>query len=101
MEVLGPSCLKCDSVIAEQTDGSTHWVDIAHGGQTVREAFRELEIELQLSRGGLAQHLGLIVGNGRIREEVMLKLGDLKFRGEVQDFTNTEANPGQILVRIK
>lgn len=101
MEVSGPRCLKCDSVIAEQTDGSTVWVDIAHSGQTVREAMRELGYELRINGEGVSRYLGLIVGNGKIRDEVLARLGDLKFRGDIQGFENTETNPGQILVQIK
>ena len=101
MEILGPKCLKCDSVISEQTDGSTVWVDIAHNGQTVIDAMRELEYELRVNGEGLSRYLGLIVGNGKIREEVLARLGDLKFRGDIQGFKNTDANPGQIMVQIK
>ncbi len=101
MTVIGEHCPKCDAVIAHQTDGSTDWVDIAHGGQTVKEALIELNRELVFSRSGLARYLGLIVGNGKIRDEVLSRLGDLQFRGEIHGITTKAENPGQIIVQLK
>jgi hypothetical protein len=101
MSVVGDRCPKCDSVIADQTDGSTEWVDIAHAGQTVTEALRELDRELKISRLGLTKFLGLIVGNGKIRLEVLARLGDLEFRREIQGVSTNESNPGQIIVQLK
>ncbi len=101
MAIVLDRCPKCDSVIANQTDGSTNWVDIAHDGQTVKEALHELDRELLRGGQSLAKYLGLIVGNGRIREEVLARLGDLEFRGDIRGIKTKEKNPGQIIVQLK
>lgn len=101
MAITSDRCPKCDAVIADQTDGSTDWIDIAHDGQTVKEALSLLDRELRYAKAGLAKYLVLIVGNGKIRLEVLARLGDMQFRQEVIGYKNSDANPGQIMVQIK
>ena len=43
----------------------------------------------------------LIVGSGLIRDEVVLALRDLKFRGDIKDFDLESGNRGAVLVRLK
>lgn len=94
-------CPKCDNDLARQHDGSTVTVDIAHSGETVREALQKLESELNYTRKTTAKNIRLVVGSGLIRNEVLLTLGDMKFRGDVKDFDLESANAGAILVALK
>ena len=95
------NCPKCDNDLSRQHDGSTITVDIAHQGERVHEALRKMQDEIDLARKGTAMRLRFIVGTGRIREEVLRALGDLKFRGDILDFQSETSNPGAVQVRIK
>jgi hypothetical protein len=94
-------CPKCDNVLNLQHDGSTITVDIAHQGERVSEALRKMQSEIDLARKGVAMCIRLVVGSGLIRDEVLLALRDLKFRGDVKDFDLEPANVGAVLIRLK
>ncbi|MFT4799527.1 MAG: hypothetical protein ACI9B8_000698 [Sulfitobacter sp.] len=100
MTISAPRCPKCDGLIAVQTDGSTVQFDIAHQGETVREALAKLERWLDQVRQELPRYVRVIVGTGRIREEALGWLQDAQFRGDVLS-VETTANRGQILVQVK
>lgn len=101
MTVSAVRCPKCDSLISKQTDGSTVQFDIAHHGETVREALTNLERWLDEARQELPRFVRVIVGTGRIREEALGWLQDAEFRREVLSVEASESNRGQILVQIK
>jgi hypothetical protein len=94
-------CPKCDNALDCQHDGSTISVDIAHQGERVHEALEKMQHEIQQARRGVAKRLRLIVGSGRIRDEVMLSLRDLEFRGDIRDFEPEPFNAGSVLVTLK
>ena len=94
-------CPKCDNALNLQHDGSTITVDIAHQGERVSEALRKMQSEIDLARKGVAMCIRLVVGSGLIRDEVLLALRDLKFRGDIRDFDLESANVGAVLVRLK
>lgn len=94
-------CPKCDNALDLQHDGSTITVDIAHHGERVSEALRKMQSEIDLARKGVATCIRLVVGSGLIRDEVLLALRDLKFRGDVKDFDLESTNVGAVLVRLK
>lgn len=94
-------CPKCDNALDLQHDGSTITVDIAHDGERVREALRKMQSEIDLARKTTAMGIRLIVGSGLIRDEVLLALRDLKFRGDIKDFDLESPNGGAVLVRLK
>jgi len=94
-------CPKCDSVIDQQTDGSTITVDIAHHGETVREALRKMDTELELAKSGIAKNLRIVVGTGLIREESLRTLDDLQRRGVVVRFHPEPSNRGAIIIQLK
>ncbi len=96
-----PFCPKCDNALDLQHDGSTITVDIAHGGERVNEALRKMQSEIDLARKGVAMCIRLVVGSGLIREEVLLALRDLEFRGDIKDFDLESPNAGAVLVRLK
>ena len=95
------NCPKCDNALSLQHDGSTITVDIAHQGERVSEALQKMQSEIDFARKGVAMSLRLVVGSGLIRDEVMLVLRDLKFRGDVIDFEPESFNAGAVLVRLK
>ena len=96
-----PYCPKCDNALNLQHDGSTITVDIAHQGERVSEALLKMQSEIDLAQKGVAMNIRLIVGSGLIRDEVLLALRDLKFRGDVRDFEAESFNAGAVLVRLK
>jgi len=94
-------CPKCDNALNLQHDGSTITVDIAHQGERVSEALQKMQSEIDLARKGVTMCIRLVVGSGLIRDEVLLALCDLKFRGDVKDFEPESLNAGSVLVRLK
>jgi len=94
-------CPKCDNALDLQHDGSTITVDIAHDGERVSEALRKMQSEIDLARKDVATSIRLVVGSGLIRDEALLALRDLKFRGDVKDFDLEPSNSGAVLVRLK
>lgn len=96
-----PNCPKCDNALSLQHDGSTITVDIAHQGERVSEALRKMQSEIDLARKGVAMCIRLVVGSGLIRDEVILALRDLQFRGDIRYFEPEAFNAGAVLVRLK
>lgn len=96
-----PTCPKCDNPLDLQHDGSTISVDIAHQGERVHEALEKMQQEIDIARSGVAMNIRLIVGSGVIRDEVLLRLRDLEFRGEIKSFEGEGHNQGAVLVRLK
>ncbi len=94
-------CPKCDNSLDLQHDGSTITVDIAHQGERVNEALAKMQSEINLARKGVSKRIRLVVGSGLIRDEVMLVLRDLEFRGDIIDFEAEPFNAGAVLVRLK
>ena len=94
-------CPKCDNALDLQHDGSTITVDIAHQGERVAEALEKMQKEIDQARAGVAMSLRLIVGSGLIREEVLLALRDLEFRGYIKGFDTEPFNKGSVLIRLK
>jgi len=101
VEGSAPSCPKCDNPLDLQHDGSTITVDIAHQGERVHEALQKMQNEIALARKGVAMNIRLIVGSGLIRDEVILSLRDLEFRGDIKSFEAEPFNAGAVLVRLK
>ena len=95
------SCPKCDNALNLQHDGSTITIDIAHQGERVSEALEKMQDAIDLARRGVARYIRLVVGSGLIRDEVLLVLRDLKFRGDIMDFEPESFNAGAVLVRLK
>jgi|TARA_B110000467_G_C18317694_1_gene482729 hypothetical protein len=94
-------CPKCDNALNLQHDGSTVTVDIAHQGERVSEALQKMQSEIDLARKGVAKCIRLVVGSGLIRDEVLLELRDLSFRGDILGFEPESFNAGAVMVRLK
>ena len=96
-----PYCPKCDNALNLQHDGSTVTVDIAHQGEGVSEALRKMQSEIDLARKSVAKCIRFVVGSGLIRDEVLLVLRDLSFRGDILGFEPESFNAGAVMVRLK
>ena len=94
-------CPKCDNALNLQHDGSTVTVDIAHQGEGVSEALRKMQSEIDLARKSVAKCIRFVVGSGLIRDEVLLVLRDLSFRGDILGFEPESFNAGAVMVRLK
>jgi len=95
----GPECVKCDSPLMEQSDGSTLTMDIAHNHETVPQALSTYEQALDSAWQGYARNVRLVVGGGAIRDAVLGELHFMKQSGTVRDVS--EENRGAVLVRIR
>ncbi|HDZ08183.1 hypothetical protein [Pseudohongiella sp.] len=97
---LEPVCVKCDTPLWSQSDGSTVTVDIAHQRETVAQALGKFKEALSRSwQRSHAEHLRLIVGGGLIRDAVLGELFFLNSKGIVLAFE--EENRGAVLVRLR
>lgn len=95
-----PVCIKCDSPLFSQSDGSTLTVDIAHHHETVARALDKFEQTLNhVWQHSCAENLRLVVGGGLIRDAVLAELFFKKSRGTVLDFC--EENRGAVLIKIR
>lgn len=95
------TCIKCDSALFRQSDGSVLTVDIAHHQETVHEALDKMHRALAQAWAGYEQGVRLVVGGGAIREAV---LGELTFQrqaGRVLQFRQESPNRGAILVQLR
>lgn len=94
-------CLKCDSDLYAQSDGSCLTCDIAHQRETVAQALRKLDAALLRAWSGTARQLRLVVGGGAIRAEVLGQLQLYQQRGYLLDHAEESPNRGAILVEIR
>lgn len=94
-------CPKCDNLIAAQHDGSTVTIDIAHQGETVRQAIDKLHDSIDATKSGTAQNLRVIVGGGLIRDEVFGMLIALEHSKTIINYRQESPNTGAILIRLK
>lgn len=97
---LEPLCVKCDSPLWSQSDGSTQTVDIAHQHETVAQALLKFHDALGRSwQHSHAQNVRIIVGGGRIRDAVLGELYFLRSKDTILGYT--EENRGAILVCLR
>lgn len=94
-------CIKCDSPLFEQGDGSVLRADIAHHRETVDQALTKLENTLERCWEGAENRIRLIVGGGRIRDAVLGQLWYLRSRGIILDYHEEGGNPGAVLVVVR
>lgn len=97
----GASCIKCDSALFRQSDGSTLTVDIAHHRETVAQALEKMDHALNAAWQGYESQVRLVVGGGAIREAV---LGELTFqcrKGRILRVRPQAPNHGALLVILR
>ena len=94
-------CLKCDTDLDLQTDGSVFTIDIAHHGQTREQAISEIDEIVGESKKNLFQYIRFIVGSGIISEEALKHLSWLQYSKAIIEFDFEPGNKGSILVKVK
>lgn len=94
-------CLKCDSELFAQSDGSRLTIDIAHRHETVAQALRKLDAALVEAWQSSARDLRLVVGGGVIRREVLGQLHYYRGCGYLLDYAEESPNHGAVLVKIR
>lgn len=94
-------CPKCDACLSTQTDGSVLHVDIAHHGETVAMAMSLLKRALEEAAQSPAQALRVVVGGGRIRDEVETYLAYLQHSGELAGYVQEAGNRGAFRIMLK
>jgi hypothetical protein len=94
-------CLKCDSDLFAQSDGSCLTRDIAHRHETVAQALRKLDSALVEAWQSCAGELRLVVGGGVIRRDVLGQLHYYRGCGYLLDYAEESPNHGAILVKIR
>jgi len=65
------------------------------------DSLQKMQSEIDLARESVAMCIRLVVGSGLIRDEVLLALRDLRFRGDIMGFEPESFNAGAVLVRLK
>lgn len=96
-----PDCPKCDARLSLQTDGSLLHIDVAHQGETVALALSLLRSALEEAAQTPAKALRVVVGGGRIREEVGSYLAYLLHTGEVSAYEQEAGNRGAYVITLK
>ena len=94
-------CLKCDALLADQSDGSILTVDIAHHGERVSAAVVKLNRVLDAAREGYTRGIRLIVGHGLIRDEVTHRLRAFQHAGRIRRFEFEGDNRGVLLISVR
>lgn len=94
-------CLKCDSQMDLQTDGSVLHIDIAHNRETIKIALEKLTHVLDEARAGNTAAVRVVVGSGLIREEVLTQLSWLLRSEQILGFGYDGTNTGAVLISIR
>ncbi|MCJ8330256.1 MAG: Smr/MutS family protein [Lentisphaeria bacterium] len=89
-------CAKCDSPLREFPEDTILVVDIAHNGETVKEALDKLKKEIDKSPA--SSELLIIHGQGEIANSVLSHLEFLKSTRVIHNFT--PENAGAVLIEI-
>lgn len=97
----GLTCLKCDDDLLLQSDGSVITRDIAHQHETLHQAVVKMDDMLQQAWEGYARGVRLIVGGGRIREEILSQCQYYLDQGYITSYTVERPNTGAILVYLR
>ena len=98
---LGTTCDKCDADLMSQSDGSVFTRDIAHHGETLHDATVKMDAVLQQVWESYARGVRLIVGGGRIREEVLSQCRYYRDQGYIASYSLDDPNRGAILVYLR
>ena len=94
-------CPKCDSVLSEQSDGTTWTTDVAHHRETVRQALNKVEHEINQHLREHTQSIRFVVGSGLIRDAVRQRLSQLKAAGKIKRFEFEGRNEGAIVAHLR
>ena len=93
-------CPKCDFGVTEQNRKQIFTQDIAHQRQTLAQASAEFYSVLETARNNNFGYVRLIVGGGRIKQEIGALLETEKWRGNIQSFELERPNTGAYLVKL-
>ena len=88
------TCPKCDFGIHDQNRLLTLTRDIAHDHQTVDQATSQFYATLNTARKESYGYARLIVGGGKIKEEIGDLLETEKWRGSIKRFELEQPNTG-------
>jgi hypothetical protein len=94
-------CLKCDDDLLSQSDGSIMTRDIAHHQETLHQASVKMIEVLQQVWEGYARGVRLIVGGGRIREEILSQCEYFLNQGYIKSYSVESSNYGAIVVYLR
>ena len=103
LDDLPPSlvCPKCDADVFRQHNGRCLTRDIAHQHETIERALHKLDALLVEGWQGTWQSLRLIVGGGRIREQVLGQLHYHQQQGRLRSYSEDSPNRGAIVVLLR
>ena len=94
-------CPKCDGILFLQGNGRLLNRDIAHSRETVDVAMNKLEEAIQQVWNAPESGLRLIVGGGRIREEVLAQLDYYQSQGWILRYETDLPNEGAVKVWLR
>ena len=94
------ACPKCDFGVYDQNKTLTYTRDIAHDHQTVDRAITEFYAVLNSARKEQYGYVRLIVGGGKIKEEIGALLETEKWRESIQRFELEQPNSGAYRIKL-
>lgn len=94
-------CIKCDSPLFFQSDGSVLTADIAHQRETVAQALEKMDQVLNAAWLGYEQSVRLVIGGGAIREAVLGALTYQRRAGRIVGFRLESSNRGAVVVDLR
>lgn len=95
------TCPKCDTARFAENRRQTLVADIAHDGQTLQDAERQLDQLLRQARLENYGRIRLITGRGLIHQEVDRWLDAALWQERISDYRAEANNPGAILISIE
>ena len=93
-------CPKCDFERDSENRTCTLQVDVAHSMQSVDQGLAEAESALNRAAAEKYGKLCLVVGGGRIRDQVEPLLKWKRQQGEIRRFRQPANNPGCFLIDL-
>jgi len=94
------TCPKCDFGVYDQNKALTYTRDIAHDRQTVDQAITQFYATLNAARKENYGSVRLIVGGGKIKEEIGALLETEKWSGGIQRFELEQPNTGAYFIKL-
>lgn len=95
-----PRCPKCDFPRHGENSSRTVTVDIAHTGQTLKEAELLLIEAIDSASRERYGWLRVITGRGLINRETPTMLETAQWQGKIRGYELEEHNPGAFLIRL-
>jgi hypothetical protein len=93
-------CPKCDEHRYAQNRKKTLSIDIAHDMQTLIQAEQQFDAAIRQAREEQYGKLKLIVGRGRIRQEIRRSLDTAQWQNRIRSYKPEDNNDGAYILLL-